>query len=168
MIWPCAMILKYNKIDYYNEASVYRYFFFLNDVKFKLFSIFTKLFNISWYWTLDLMPNIASHALLKRNIHVERSQTVIETNLSTERIWSVFLWSLHSGSPYCVGSVLKQNNFASMARPLHVIFARFAEKNSKKSLKYKDIQPDNVQMLNNGSRVSTTFLERTGRCVVMW
>ena len=74
------------------------------------------------------MPNIVyvSHASIKRSIHGECSQIVIETNLSTA-----------SGQPSpdgstvvhpgCVEIMLKQNNFVSTARSLHQSFTSSAE-----------------------------------------
>ena len=77
-----------------------------------------------------------SHASQKRSIHVERSQKVIRLNLilhgqsSSDRSTVVH--------PDCVGIVLKQNIFATMALPLHEIFASFYQEELIDITKYKD------------------------------
>ena len=70
-----------------------------------------------------------SHASQKCSIHLERSQKVIETNLILHGMPHAFGQSSLDPSKVvhadCVGIVLKQNNFATMALPIHEIFASF-------------------------------------------
>ena len=78
--------------------------------------------------TLITLPR--SQASQKPSSHVERSQKVIETSLILHGTSHAFGQPLPdrisiSGSPDCVGIVLKQNNFATIALPLHDIFTSF-------------------------------------------
>ena len=120
-------------------------------------------------WTSNSIPNTAytCHASLKCSIHVVHSQIVIEANLVLHVSGQQspnHSTVVHSD---CVGIVLKQNIFATMARPLHEIFASFAKKNSKKSPNTKTARQ--CTNANNGSKVNATISlqERTVCCVVV-
>ena len=84
---------------------------------------------------------------------------MIEPKWSTARVRSALPDCSTVVQPNGVGIVLEQNNFASMARPLHIlhkIFVSFAEKNSTKSSNKKtDRRCTNV--LQSGSKVSATI-----------
>ena len=112
--------------------------------------------------TLVQMSRLEAPVRLERNLRYSRRgfTKVIETNLILHGTPHAF----GQPSPYrstvvhpdCVEIVLKQNNFATMALPLHEFFTSFYREEFTKN-HHIQRQAGNVQMFNNGSNLSATI-----------
>ena len=124
---------------------------------------FTKLCSNLDTCTLTTVPR--SNASQKHSIHVEPSQKVIETNLILHSTPHAFCQASPDHSTVvlsdCVGIVLKQNNFDTVALPLLEIFASFYREELIEITKCKD-SPAMYKMFKKGGNVSATIICEKG------
>ena len=115
--------------------------------------------------TLNSIPNIvyANHASLKRSIHVQRSQIVIEANLILHAFGQPSPDRSTDGSPWLCGT--NKTTLRLWRGP----YMRFSLAFPRRIQRNHQIQRQtgNVQNVNSGSKVTATIsLRETACCVI--